>query len=277
MFKSWLFKPYPLILDVKINLAISFGLAVICFLFLSIFRPFGLHAVQHLEFFIGYGLTILASCIIHFFIIPFLLRNLFIEDQWQIYNQLLFITSITLLTAVFNYLYNSTVGRDFSPQYNLIEFVGMTTAVGILPIIVMTYVTETIANNRNQLLAKDIVLSPKLPDNNTLYIEGDNQKDDKLSIGLDQFVYAKASQNYLTVYYLYEGKLKNKLLRLSLKKLMETVIFRDSIIRCHKSYAINTHHMKNIKGNARSLEIELNHTDTLIPVSRSFDTSLFNR
>ena len=248
----------------------------IFFLFLYFFRPFNLDIVDSFYFMLGYGVTAAIGVGINLLILPFLFPKQFNNEHWTIIKQILFICSIVLAIAVLNYLHTSINGADFAPQYDLITMIFMTLGVGIIPIIVFTYVSEKYATKRNQSIANSIQLPIEKLQEDTLSITSQTNKDDITTILRSAFLYAESDKNYCELHYLFQGEVKKKLIRISLKNLCEQWEDSPQCVRCHRSFIVNKEHIKAIQGNARSVLISLNHVEMSIPVSRGFDKSLLS-
>lgn len=279
----WLQRPYPLIESKLVRLWLALGIGILCFLFLGIFKPFGLHDVADMGFISLFGLNATISLLVHFFVLPAIFPRRFDAAQWTISHQLIFIASILLLISVLNYLLNSTVGRAISPQYGFLYFIFMTTAVGVLPVLLMTYVTESLARHQNESSAYTLTeqlpheasLDPPLStDTTALQIRGDNTGDAPLSVAPADFIYACSANNYVEIYHLVDNTVCRSVLRLRLKVLQDQLLSYSQFLRCHKSYMVNKHKIKSVQGNARSLVLTLEHVDAAVPVSRSFDKAL---
>ena len=61
----------------------------------------------------------------------------------------------------------------------------------------------------------------------------------KMSVNQSSIFYIESQDNYVQVYYELDGKLTSYLLRLSTQK-MEEYLTDTSIVRCHRSYLVNT-------------------------------------
>lgn len=67
----------------------------------------------------------------------------------------------------------------------------------------------------------------------------DSQGKTKMSVDQSSIFYIESQDNYVQVYYELDGKLTSYLLRLSTQK-MEEYLTDTSIVRCHRSYLVNT-------------------------------------
>jgi len=98
-------------------------------------------------------------------------------------------------------------------------------------------------------------------------------KDDKgvvcFSIQIDALFYIESDTNYITIYYLDQGKLGKYLMRSSLKMVLEQNT-NDNLVRCHRSYIVNFDKVKLYKKDKEGGMIELlNDSLPIIPVSKS--------
>lgn len=273
---NWLNKPYPQLEGSYFKTALSFGIGVSSFLFLTTFQPFGLDQVDNISYFAGFGLNAMISLLVHYFLMPRLIPRLFNPETWTTKHEMLFFVSTLLLISLLNWTYNSTVGKDISPQYSLPYFVFMTSAVGVMPVFMIIWVNEISARQRNERIAESIetiATTKEIPQKATITIVSDNASEVNLSMDLDDFLYAESSNNYCAIHYLTEGELSKQLLRLSMKNLNAQLEEHEAIVRCHKSYIVNLEKITRTEGNARSLHLYMDESEVAIPVSRTFDRS----
>lgn len=81
-------------------------------------------------------------------------------------------------------------------------------------------------------------------------------------------VYVTTESNYACFFIKDKRDLKEHILRLQLKAVEEKLKQYDNIIRCHRSYIVNTDAINNISGNARGHYLNVNGSSVNIPVSR---------
>ncbi len=99
-----------------------------------------------------------------------------------------------------------------------------------------------------------------------------------LKVPINNIICFEANDNYVVTYFLdKEDKLKKSMERISLKRIDEMVenLGVHHFSRVHKSYLINHLMIEEIKGKAQAQKIKLKKLDILIPVSRTFDLSIF--
>ncbi|MBO6522341.1 MAG: LytTR family transcriptional regulator [Balneolaceae bacterium] len=89
-----------------------------------------------------------------------------------------------------------------------------------------------------------------------------------IAIKPDDILYIKSDDNYVTVYYKSGNSISKELIRNTLKSYSEHLVF--PFLRVHRSYLVNFNKVKKIDGNMQGLQLFLEHTDTTIPVSKTY-------
>lgn len=274
---NWLQKPYPLIEEPKEKLILALSFGIFVFLFLLIFKPFGADEIIKNQslFLAGFGLCVFIGLLINYMIIPFFFPSIFCLEKWKIKKEIIYLISSFVVIALLNYTYNTVVGKNIAIYKSLSEFLGITISIGLLPVVILTFIIERNLTKKNTLKAEELSKSLLKPteiktSETSIAIESESLKVDSLKMNLNDFVFATSDNNYTTVFYLKDDTLNRKLLRLSIKNLEHQLSGFQNIIRCHRSYIVNKQMIKRIKGNARSLVLLVNYYDEAIPVSRSF-------
>ncbi|MBO4282013.1 MAG: LytTR family transcriptional regulator [Bacteroidales bacterium] len=98
-----------------------------------------------------------------------------------------------------------------------------------------------------------------------------DEKDElKLSVHPDALLYLEAADNYVKIHYLNKGEVCVFLLRNTLKNI-EQLFTERQLIRCHRSYIINTQKIKILKKSKDGLFLELDEKNIPeIPVSKTY-------
>lgn len=277
---KWIDKPYPLLENSKYKWLFALLSGIFVFLFLIVFEPFGateLTAYEYL-FLAGFGVAVFLGTATTYFILPKLLRAFFHPEKWTVGKEILLLSSCILIISAFNYLHNNYMGRGIVSYQTYFSFLKITMKIGIFPILGLVFFTERTLFKRNikraQLLANQLPPAT-VGETITLQIQEESVKASPIVMQLSQFVYAQSEGNYVAIYYLDEGTLSRKLIRLSLKQLEIQLEELSQIKRCHRSFLINIQHITSIDGNARSLTIQLEKVAKSIPVSRSFSKADF--
>ncbi|MCQ2202847.1 MAG: LytTR family transcriptional regulator [Bacteroidales bacterium] len=98
----------------------------------------------------------------------------------------------------------------------------------------------------------------------------DNKGEIKFSVKLSDLMYIKGADNYIVVYYAEGQKLSSILIRNTMKH-AEANLKPQGIIRCHKSYMVNSQHIKLLEKKNDGLLVKLDAPMPLsIPVTKSY-------
>lgn len=284
---NWLKTPFFFINSFKFNFLISIGVGFFIFLFLYIFKPFGIHTALNnlLSYAAGFGLVAFTCTFIYLVLLPFLFKNFFNNEKWTIGKNLIFFFFLVLTVSFGNYFYNSSVQiSDDSEILSLKTILINTFSLAIFPIVISTYIVEWNCKTKRKRTSEKIMnlknSKKKTKKKDTLEKEvqifADNNKEN-IIFNLNNLIYITSNGNYVSFYLLTENGVKENLLRATLTGVLENLGAYSNIIRCHKSYIINSKFMKSIYGNARGYYLESEYIQTPIPVSRTFKKEELNK
>ena len=262
----------------KYKWVLSLGYGIFLYLFLMAFLPFGVsnYNPQHeytfqflAEISIFMPLTIIFSLVNEFGIKPVFKKysSYGFVIGWTLWS--LFFLGV-MIFIVYNYLGDWHDWRWSS----LPGFVFNTSMVLVFPAIGMFFYFRF----RNLQVDYDTILTNTgrgMDEKLMLHFKGEGAKD-KLTIVMANFVYAQAQDNYIEIYYLKDNAYSKFLIRSSLSSLLNT-LEQDFLVRCHRSYLINLYNVHSIKGNKKDLRIYMSHSDTPIPVSRTYVAATLER
>ena len=273
---KWLNRPFPC-LETNISKAgFSFFVGLFVFLFLYLYKPFGISSINESVFFytLGFGtISTLVVAIIHFFS-PKILKHHFDPNNWTILKNIEFFFLIVVLIAINNWVYQLIFFPSLEAPRDLFDFLLFTIFVGIFPIVFLTFILERQLHKKHRLEARRISEtlqrgSITRVDEGQLEIFADN-KVEGIRTSLKNLLYIASEGNYSKVVYAKDGSIKEQLLRLSLSNAERQIKAFDSVVRCHRSYIVNFDNVTRISGNARGYRLILRGFDNPIPVSRSF-------
>ena len=126
----------------------------------------------------------------------------------------------------------------------------------------------------NQYLKNTIKeLGTKTSDSNIVHFK-DEKGEIRLSINIENVLYAESADNYVIIKYINNDKLVDFFLRTNLKKLSDDM--RDTPIqRCHRSFMINLLHVTSLKKDQTEFMIQFDTTSIKdITVSKSYQDSI---
>ncbi|RLD23006.1 MAG: hypothetical protein DRI71_06445 [Bacteroidetes bacterium] len=282
MIKNWLNRPFPFIESLRDTVLISLTAGSIVTIFLIIFQPFSIDTI-HASIYLylsGFGLITTVVIALSFILLPYILPIFINHDHWTIGKNILLVFFVLIVISSCNFIYGqfivSSVYSDplvESERTGLLSWIFMTFTVGIFPVFFIIYFAERQLLKRNQRIASEINEGMHKPSDSRseLSITLELSKSNSLEIKISQLVCVRVEGgNYATVYWQDDLDTHKELLRITLLDFLEKVGSTDSIVRCHKSHVVNLDKVGNVRGNARSLVLELEGVDFEIPVSRSF-------
>lgn len=263
-------QPFPddnsLIAEIKSSVIIGFFV----FMFLFLFKPFGMHRAGSMVALYSAYFGIATSVVS-------LLANLFIDHilkvdrqspKWTFGRWLLSVVFVVLLIAFANYFIMAYINQDVSFKFaHFLRIAYTTVLIALFPVGFIGYLHLTKMLRQNEAFAGRFV-RPEIDNERKGLVIG---KDANASLRIDQedFLFAEAMQNYLAVYHYSDGELKKDIIRMTLKEL-ESSISNEQIVRCHRSFICNLRNIEEISGNAQGLKLKMKYSDHTVQVSRSY-------
>jgi hypothetical protein len=272
---NWLSKPYYFDPSTKFKLKLSFAFGLFLFLFLFFFKPFDLGRFQEdlLEYSLGMGFLDFLATFLLLYVSPLIFKVYFNEDRWTVGKN--------ILLMVFGVLFIGTILWNFGETYKeihgfskltFLEFISKAFLVGIIPLTFYIFLNEKRERGKREKRIFKITEFHKENDINTskeISINSDNEKE-KITFKADNLIYITSQGNYASFFLKKDNAIKEKILRITLTKITEKLKEHPNIIRCHKSYIVNSNFINAIKGNARGYLLKSNYISEEIPVSRTF-------
>ncbi|MFO7843959.1 MAG: LytTR family DNA-binding domain-containing protein [Bacteroidales bacterium] len=270
MFK-FLNKPYPFNDDLKYNSKLIFFISIGVLGFLYLFQPLDVSLMddnEKLYVVLGLAAITFLSLSLNLLILPSLFPGIFIKRVWTIKKEILWNLWILTTITVGYYLYYKLLGI-FTVDYKMV--LGLI-VIAIIPI------TGLIIVNRNRMLRSNLKLAERINkkleenksiDNKLVHFQSEYAKDN-LSIKVNLLVLIRAANNYIEVFWMEGEKIRNKMIRTSLKNAEELLNDYDFIFKCHRSFMVNTHYIDKIEGNIQGYKIYFENVDFTVPVSKKF-------
>ncbi|MDY6801626.1 MAG: LytTR family DNA-binding domain-containing protein [Bacteroidota bacterium] len=270
MFK-FLNKPYPFNDDLKYNSKLIFFISIGVLGFLYLFQPLDVSLMDDKEkLYVVSGLAAITflSLSLNLLILPSLFPGIFIKRVWNIKKEILWNLWILTTISVGYYLYYKLLGI-FTIDFKMV--------LGIIVIAIIP-ITGLIIVNRNRMLRSNLRLAEcinkkleenKSIDNKLVHFQSEYAKDN-LSIKVNLLVLIRAANNYIEVFWVEGEKIKNKMIRTSLKNAEELLEDYSFIFKCHRSFMVNTQYIDKIEGNVQGYKIYFDNIDFSVPVSKKF-------
>ncbi len=243
----------------------------VAFVFLNFFEPFGLYydeSISHEEVFIELFIAMLIAFII-LLLLQFVVRVLFKINKFTPITLFLWFLFEAIFVA-FAWSVLEIIGNDFPDSFLdevLKNFVAYTLIMFLPYFLFVSYmhVKDVIKKLENEN-------REKIPESN--FIKDITFKDEndtvKLVLKIDNLLFIQSADNYVEVNFFENGVLSKSLLRNSIKKL-ETAFANTPVIRCHRSFIVNTNNIELAKKTSSGFNLTLNQVpEVVIPVSKSY-------
>jgi hypothetical protein len=284
-------RPYIFEADKSKRWRLSLLFSLFVFLFLLVFKPFGLSNIPHslLLICLGYGCTcFLIMALLNVAIIQ-MFPKLFVEEKWTLGNEIGWAIVNIAIIGFANFLFSAVIGIVNFALTDILLFECYTMAIGVFPTVISILLNEARlkkkfkreTHNINTVLTqpntftKDSETLESVP-TEKIIIRSDNNNESLILLPHD-LLFVKSADNYIEVYYLLNENVTKKLVRTSLKTVESAVKNHDSFFRCHKSYLVNLDKIKHLSGNAQGYKLHLDNIDELIPISRRLNETLKQR
>ncbi len=241
------------------------------FVFLNFFEPFGLYydkSISHEDVFIELFIAMLTAFVV-LLLTQFVVRELFKVNKFTAVTLILwFLFEATLVASVWfilEVLDKTFIGNYFALwlenfiAYFLIMFLPYFLYVSYCHTkdIIKRLETEKNSSISDGEVLKDISLK-------------DENDDVKMILKVENLFFIQSSDNYVEINYLENDVAKKLLVRNSVKK-MEEQFSHTLIIRCHRSFMVNTSKIEFAKKTPSGFNLRLKHlSGVTIPVSKSF-------
>ncbi len=95
----------------------------------------------------------------------------------------------------------------------------------------------------------------------------------KLSVAPRDLLMLESTDNYLSVYFINEGKLHRTLIRNNLKRIEESIP-PGMLLRCHRSHMINMMNIEYVERQGKKMMIKLRFLDDPVSVSKKYQSRL---
>jgi hypothetical protein len=265
-------KPIPPYLNEKGNIIrLILFTSLFALVFINIYSPFGADRwfnITRLEFLTYSSLVILTGVLVVVIsrIVMYYVGRKHIITFWQYFA---WIFAEIMLMSLFYALFEKFVLNDVRIFTDLVKLSAWNTAlVLLLPYSVMwLYFSWRDKKEQIERMAEIQSFSGNVREMIPFY---DDKSVLKFSVKKESLLYLESSENYVSIYYLNEGKVSKYLLRDTLKKMEETFSGTE-IIRCHRSYMVNFEKVKVIRKDKDGLKLELESPSVIdIPVSKTY-------
>lgn len=242
--------------------------------FLYAFRPFGLDTYPGnlLLLTLGFGLIAAGMGLALDLVVRYVLGQRKDMPSWTLGKWVIQVMVLVLCIGVANYFFMGWTSDNVWRSWIALGIMLRNTfLIGIFPTLILGFWVQMNALRKNVNEAQKLREAMHEHPQNEAAIELSSQNDSTiLTLLVSEIYYAEAMQNYVAIYHKRDGKMERSLFRSTIQALA-LQLARTPIIRCHRSYLVNTDCIEQVNGNAQGLRLTLHQVPGIeIPVSRSY-------
>uniref|UniRef100_UPI003217ECCD LytTR family DNA-binding domain-containing protein n=1 Tax=uncultured Draconibacterium sp. TaxID=1573823 RepID=UPI003217ECCD len=198
----------------------------------------------------------------------FPLRKQLRQPHFKIKTYLLWLLiEIALISLVYIFMYGNPVGNFVNDFLFSIKY----TLLGICIPYSFALLIIYYKNQKAEIKQLQTKIA-QTPDKKLIVFKDENGKI-KFSVLAKDLLVLESTDNYVSVFYILDGKVQRELLRNTMKK-MEESFKESSVIRCHRSFMVNSENVEFVKKSGKKLNLKVRFMDKTIPVSEKY-SSLF--
>ncbi|WP_405610167.1 LytR/AlgR family response regulator transcription factor [Polaribacter sp. Asnod1-A03] len=191
--------------------------------------------------------------------------------RWFIINECIYIISTLFVIFIFSFFYHFLVISGLTSfTYELIWDFIKSFGVPFTPIVVPLWLYLRSKYGQIEVPDYDKSSNKKVK---KITINGTN-KSETLTIFESDFIFAKAQQNYVDIYFNTNKGMQQKTLRSTLSNIIKQL---PKAWQVHRSYLVNLDYLKTVEGNARKRFIRITTTEEAIPISQVYYKALNKR
>ncbi len=269
---KFLNKKYPFNDDLRSNAKIILFISLGVLGFLLLFQPIDIDSFSTKEIvYLVTGLVVSTFLVlsINLIVLPSLFPKIFYNNVWNIKREIVWNLWILLTISGSDFLFYTQLLGMFDISFSDIVRLIL---LGVLPVAVLIII------NQERLLRSHLESARQLNDKllgakeakvKLIHFKSDYKKDD-LSIAPDALIIIKSADNYVEIYYKSLDQVKMQLVRCSLTYASELINEFDSILRCHRTFIVNTSYVKEVTGNSQGYKLGVDGIDFPVLVSQKY-------
>ena len=251
-----------------------FFIAVFSILFMLIYTPFSMAAwfniTEERSMFVtvAFYMVAVSTMIISKVAIRWVQRR--IQISLPIYLLWLLVESFVITWLYIGFTRVILPETVSSPQFTLRVFSCVVAILAIPYIIISLYAAYRAQREENALIRyREQLLGSNVTPSNLINLSDENGVV-KLTIDIDSLYYMESQDNYVKICYESDGSLHSYMLR-SRTKSIEASLANTTMLRCHRSYIVNTTKINLVRNDKSNPVAILKHPDIKpIPISKSY-------
>lgn len=266
-------KKYPFNDDLKFNLQSILGVSLGLFLFLLFFQPLDpaiFDFDKKLLIITGFGGITLLLLLLLRVLIPSFFPRIFNIQKWNLKKEILLHFLFAALNSVALTFFAAYVGKietTFAIVVKII-LISFIPVLGIVIIYEYQFLKARIKNLLNQ--NEDDLPDESVSETEQLVeFESENQAEN-FHLFPEQIILIKAASNYVEIIYKQNEKVSRRLVRSTLRKTEKQLSKYPFLLRCHRSYIVNTNSIRKIQKSTEGMKLELYDYPHGVNVSRQY-------
>ena len=272
---EFLDKPYPFDNALNAFLRIGFGIGLGLFLFILFFQPFELDNAD----FNNYILTIAGFGGITFLLIglpriilPWILPKFLNTRNWDLKREIFLQFLLWILNSVAWAFYTAYVAHVKLSMYLVFKMVMLSLAPPVIILIVKEI--QSLQNQLHKFKEQNreldaVARSKQKEDHETIELVSENRSE-KLALKASELILVKSAENYVEILYRASGSINKTLMRTTLKGIEDQLRSLNQMLRCHRTYIINTAHVIKLQREFGRFYLKMYEIEEEIPVSRQY-------
>lgn len=273
-------EPFPNQQSLTHSFRSSVVIAIFITLFLTLFKPFGLHNIPEGAFFVSlqYGLVTLVFGFSFELLTRYVLKIRTDLPSWTLWKWVVMSMILLLWIAFGNFLMMLYHYGFQAANWHLASVMLKSTLyLGILPVFVSGLLVQMSAVNSNESQARSLRVSNEhhVEEMTQTTVQFELSSSALFEVSANKVLFVEAMQNYIMVHYLDDDSYATQMVRCTIAHALATLNQSrySFIVRCHRSYLVNLKAVNKISGNAQGLKLAIKGVqsdDVSVPVSRSY-------
>ena len=268
--RVFLAQPYPFLHQGKLLWRNALLIFCIGFFFDYFFEPYNVYRPEHKW---PYAIIVATHALngsLQFLLFGSLLSRWVSTDDWKLRKEFLYLGSLMLTIGIGSFLLRDFIydnADNWSLRY-LLEEVRNTILSGSLILFFVTYINFRLLRAEHQAGAVQVMAHRQEPDPSEVQLQTPLHSEN-IAFRIDELILAKAEGNYVRFYLKSHGEIREEFIRISLSSVAEQLHDFQQIIKTHRAFLFNLHHLDQVEGNAQGYYLSIPSLDFQVPVSRS--------
>lgn len=241
-------------------------------LFFPIFEHKKMEFNDSLLFVTGLGAISFIIMGIFRILLPTTLSRIIKLETYKISNEVVIILLIWIFNALGYIFYIKYVGSNETSLSTVIRIILFTSFPCI--ILKLADVNKSLRDQLKRIVGKNIRLGKHVNDEDILVRPTElfysDSKTDKIEIQPDDIIVAKSADNYVSLVYKDKEKVRQKMLRTTLKQVYTQLRRHPGFLQCHRTFIVNSLHIVNLTNSYKGYRLKLLDYEEEIPVARQY-------